>query len=318
MTNIKEIAKLAGVSVTTVSRVLNEHPYVAEDKRSRVLHVIEKLDYTPNRSARNLARGRTNTVGVILPYNDHPWFDKVANGILEAAFQEKYSVIFFPTNYDPKIEEKNLLMLKTKQVDGLIITSRANSLEKIVPFTEYGPIILNEYTDIPEFSCAYVDRLLAFCEGFSFLKENGNKRVTFTTGRDSALSPSTAKKIEAYQTIFDTIEEDDYLLDCYTVEDGYLAAQYFFEEAKWRPDAIYANGDEVAAGMLLYAEKRGLRVPEDVAILGQENLPISRVLHLTTLDHHLKELGKTAFNIFFSGKIRKQKIAHSLIKRSTV
>lgn len=104
MPNIKEIAKLAGVSVTTVSRVLNNHPYVAEEKRVRVQAVIDELDYSPNRSAMDLARGKTNTVGVIIPYNDHPWFDKIVNGILEVAFKNRYSVTLFPTGYDPKEE----------------------------------------------------------------------------------------------------------------------------------------------------------------------------------------------------------------------
>ncbi|MCQ97433.1 LacI family transcriptional regulator, partial [Listeria monocytogenes] len=158
MPNIKEIAKLAGVSVTTVSRVLNNHPYVAEEKRARVQAVIDELDYSPNRSAMDLARGKTNTVGVIIPYNDHPWFDKIVNGILEAAFKNRYSVTLFPTGYDPKEEEKYLMRLKTKQVDGLIITSRANNWDVILPYLAYGPIIACEYVESKEISCSYIDR----------------------------------------------------------------------------------------------------------------------------------------------------------------
>ncbi|WP_099221788.1 LacI family DNA-binding transcriptional regulator [Listeria costaricensis] len=318
MPNIREIAKLAGVSVTTVSRVLNDHPYVAAEKRARVQEVIKELDYIPNRSATNLARGKTETVGVILPYNDHPWFDKVTSGVLEAAFKQRYSVTLFPTNYDPETEEKYLMMLKTKQVDGLIIVSRANPLEIIEPYAAYGPIVVSEYTELEGLSCAYLDREEAYRAGFQYLYNEGYRRVAFTAGRDAGISPSTSAKIKAYQAVFGEEPRDNLLLDCYSVRDGYDAADYFFAETSFRPDAIYATGDEAGAGIMQYAAEHGLKVPQDVAVLGQENLPIGVVLGLSTLDQHLKKLGRTAFQIFKSGKVQKKRIDHSLIIRTTV
>ncbi|WP_088839384.1 MULTISPECIES: LacI family DNA-binding transcriptional regulator [unclassified Listeria] len=318
MPNIKEIAKQAGVSVTTVSRVLNNHPYVASEKRARVEEVMRELDYIPNRSATNLALGKTNTIGVILPYNDHPWFDKVVNGVLDAAFRKKYSVTLFPTGYDAKTEEKYLMMLKTKQVDGLIIASRANTLALIRQYAEYGPIVVSEETDIPELSCAYIDRAKAYQEGFLFLKEKGYRDVCFTNGRARSISPSTRHKMSAFEKVYQKNAADYALNDCYTVEDGIAAARYFFEESGMKPDAIYSNGDEVAAGIMVYAREKGLRVPEDLAILGQENLPIGFVLELTTLDHNLKKLGEMAFSIFYSKEVRKERIEHALIVRKSV
>ncbi|MBC1419414.1 LacI family DNA-binding transcriptional regulator [Listeria fleischmannii] len=318
MPNIKEIAKQAGVSVTTVSRVLNNHPYVASDKRERVQKVIQELDYIPNRSATNLALGKTNTVGVILPYNDHPWFDKVVKGVLDAAFRKKYSVTLFPTGYNAKTEEKYLMMLKTKQVDGLIIASRANTLELISEYAEYGPIVVSEETSLPGLSSAYIDRSEAYQEGFRFLKERGYHNVCFTNGRARSISPSTRNKMKAFEAVFGKKAKNYALNDCYTVQDGIRAAEYFFEEKGMKPDAFYANGDEVAAGIMVYARQKGMRVPEDIAILGQENLPIGLVLELTTLDHHLKKMGETAFSIFYSKEIRKERIAHELIIRKSV
>lgn len=114
MANIKEIARLANVSVSTVSRVLNHHPYVSEEKRKLVHQVMKELDYTPNRTAIDLIRGKTHTVGVILPYSDHPCFDKIVNGITKAAFQHEYATTLLPTNYNPDIEIKYLELLRTK------------------------------------------------------------------------------------------------------------------------------------------------------------------------------------------------------------
>lgn len=232
MPNIKEIAKLAGVSVTTVSRVLNNHPYVAEEKRARVKAVIDELDYSPNRSAMDLARGKTNTVGVIIPYNDHPWFDKIVNGILEVAFKNRYSVTLFPTGYDPKEEEKYLMRLKTKQVDGLIITSRANNWDVILPYLAYGPIIACEYVESKEVSCSYIDRVKAYRAGFQFLEDEGYKKVAFTAGRASRESTSTYGKINAYEQVFGPVGDNRFLSECYTLEDGLKAGEHFLQRER--------------------------------------------------------------------------------------
>ncbi|RDX01166.1 LacI family DNA-binding transcriptional regulator [Listeria kieliensis] len=319
MPNIKEIAKRAGVSVTTVSRVLNHHPYVASDKRARVEAIIQELDYIPNRSAMNLARGKTNTVGVLLPYTDHPWFDKIASGILEAAFREKYSVTLLPTGYDAKRELHHLEMLKTKQLDGIIITSRANPFEALLEAADPEQLVFCEETKNPELSCAYINRFQAFQDGFRFIQNKGYRNVAFTTGRTDRISPSTQNKIAAFEEVFATkANRANMLNDCYDVSDGEAAAEYFLEKAPVKPDAIYATGDEVAAGIFAYARKNGLRVPEDIAILGQENLPISEVLEISTLNHHLKRLGTTAFSIFHSGEVQKQKIHHELVERKSL
>lgn len=105
MANIKDIARMANVSVSTVSRVLNQHPYVAEEKRLAVRQAMEELDYTPNRTAIDLIRGKTNTIGVILPYSDHPCFDKIVNGITKTAFEHQYATTLLPTKYDAAFEK---------------------------------------------------------------------------------------------------------------------------------------------------------------------------------------------------------------------
>ena len=92
MTNIRDIAKLTGYSVSTVSRVINNHPYVDETKRAKILSVINELSYVPNASARQLSYGKTKNIGVILPYTDHPYFDQLLSGIIEVAFNEDYQV----------------------------------------------------------------------------------------------------------------------------------------------------------------------------------------------------------------------------------
>jgi DNA-binding LacI/PurR family transcriptional regulator len=99
MSTIKDIAKLAGVSITTVSRVLNNHPYVKDEKRRKVLQVIEELNYQQNMNALHLVKGKTFMVGVILPYADHPYFQSIVGGIIKAATLSEIAVLLCPTNY---------------------------------------------------------------------------------------------------------------------------------------------------------------------------------------------------------------------------
>ena len=101
MANIKDIAKMAGVSVTTVSRVLNDHPYVSEERKA-VIEIVEKLNYSQNANAVHLSKGKTNIVGVILPYINHPCFDAMVSGMMETALAHNYRVLLCQTNYNKK------------------------------------------------------------------------------------------------------------------------------------------------------------------------------------------------------------------------
>ncbi|WP_251038546.1 LacI family DNA-binding transcriptional regulator, partial [Paenibacillus albidus] len=126
-TQVIDIAKLAGVSVSTVSRVLNNHSYVSEQKRKAVQQVIDELDYTPNRLAVDLIRKETRSIGVIMPYNNNQAFDQLLHGVLNRSVEHEYSVMVLPTKYAPEKELSYLNMLKNKQLDGIVITSCSNN-----------------------------------------------------------------------------------------------------------------------------------------------------------------------------------------------
>lgn len=100
MTNLKEVAKRAGVSPSTVSRVINNHPYVNEEKRQKVLDTIEELNYIPNINAIHLKKGKTNLIGVVLPFSNHPYFSQLIQGISEEAIKSNKKIVLFQTAYD--------------------------------------------------------------------------------------------------------------------------------------------------------------------------------------------------------------------------
>lgn len=325
MANIKDIAKMAGVSVTTVSRVLNDHPYVSEEKRKAVIEIVEKLNYSQNANAVHLSKGKTNIVGVILPYINHPSFDAMVGGMMEGALTHNYRVLLWQTNYNKKEEMKSLHMLKTKQLDGLIICSRANDWEIIEPYASYGTIIACEDNDISNISSVYTNHSAAFQLGMNHLIEKGYKKIGYCTGRK--LGPSSQKRFDVYkqqlQSIDEEVNEEWIFTECFTLEDGVRVA-HKLKGMQNLPEALIVAGDEVAIGVMTEVGKLGIQVPEDLAIIGLDNQPISQVLQLTTIDQNLKEIGKTAFEMFYrhisdkSSKQEKVEIPYELVERSTV
>ncbi|BDX43873.1 LacI family DNA-binding transcriptional regulator [Enterococcus faecalis] len=113
MTTIREIARLSGSSVTTVSRVINHHPYVSEEKRLKIQAIIDELGYKPNILARNLSFGKSNTLGVMVPYTNQPYFDAILSGIIHQAFQQGMMVSLLPTDYDKEVEKSYLEKMAT-------------------------------------------------------------------------------------------------------------------------------------------------------------------------------------------------------------
>lgn len=315
MTNINDIARLAGVSVSTVSRVLNNYKYVAAEKREAVLKVIEEMNYTPNKNAIDLIRGETKTIGVILPYNNNPAFDQILNGILNKATEHDYSITVLPSKYNKEKELHYLQKLKSKLFDGVIITSKANDWETIIPYSKYGSIIGCEYTHHPEIGCSYIDRYSSYLDAFQLLKNHGHSRVAFTTARTESIS--TNQMITAYNEIFGELPVNYHVSGCHCLDDGYAAAKKFLQLTD-RPTAIYANGDEVAGGMYLYAKSQQMNIPKDLAIIGQENQPIGIGLGLSTVDHQLTKVGEVACSLIINKSNEKIKTPYHLIERASI
>ncbi|MCA9767050.1 MAG: LacI family DNA-binding transcriptional regulator [Carnobacterium sp.] len=311
MANIKEVARLSNCSVTTVSRVLNNHPHVSEEKKQRILAVIKQLDYAPNSQARDLVLGASKNIGVVIPNVNHSYFEKIISGVIESAFEKGYAVTLLPTNYEAEIEKSYFEQLKTKRLDALILTSKSNSLAEIERYTKYGSIICCEDTQHYKIPSVCVNRRKAYTEIFESLKTAGYKRVGVTINRSEELSASSKINIESYEQVFGIPIEGNIVRNCSTMEDGKRAASYFFEDGK-EFEAIVTNGDYVASGIYKYAKDHHLKQP---LLIGQENLAISDVLSFTTVDFHLKEIGSEAFQLAVSGEMAKKVFPYSIIKR---
>lgn len=327
MANIKDIAMLAGVSVSTVSRVLSGHPYVKEEKRKRVQQVIDQQGYTPNANAVHLIKGQTKTIGVIVP-SSHSYFHAILSGIMDEASEAGYGTLLYQSKYDRKEEEQALHLLRTKQIDGLILCSRSLSVDKIASYGTYGPIVTCEYIEDQRISSVYTDHYEAFIAGMKHLTEHGHTDIGYCIGR--AHSTSSQQRYKAYTDVLAELgaplNPEWIFEDSTEMKDGLRIVEKMMNMKK-RPTALLITGDEVAAGVILQAQASGLQIPEDLAIVGFDNLPISEALKLTTIDQHLKRIGQEAFHAFYAMKKAgqtekvgaiKRTIPFELVKRSSV
>ncbi|MGM0316810.1 MULTISPECIES: LacI family DNA-binding transcriptional regulator [Enterococcus] len=306
MANIRDIAKRTGYSVSTVSRVINQHPYVDEAKRTEILKVIKELNYVPNANARQLSSGKTKNIGVILPYTNHPYFDQLLSGIIEVAFSEGYKVTLLPTNYQIKREQQYLEEFAAKAFDGLIITSRANPLELLLDYQRYGPIVFCEKIEDLEVMSVYIDRKQSITDGLSFLKDQGVKHLGVTLGRTGRMSYNSKITLKLCKEIFPDFNEADVYWQCIDTEHGEMAGEFFKERGI---DGIFTNSDTVAAGILQSYKK------QKIPIVGRENMLISELLNFSTIDHHLKQCGETAFRLFLNDTVEQVKIPYTFIQR---
>lgn len=172
MTSISDIAKKVSVAKSTVSRVLNNHPHVSDKTREKVMAAIAELDYSPNQVARDLSRGKTMKIGVVIPHTRHPYFTQLINGLLDAAKESHYQLVMMPSNYDHELEISYLEQLRHAAIDALIFTSREISVDVIEGYAKYGRIVLLE--DLKGhnlLSSAFVDRYWAYLGIFTQLKE---------------------------------------------------------------------------------------------------------------------------------------------------
>ena len=320
MTNIRELAKMAGVSVSTVSRVLNNHPYVSEEKRNAVLEAIQESNYQPNINAIHLSMGKTFLVGVVVPFIDHPYFALLLKGMAMEALENNYKLVLFQSNYEEAKELDALKMLKQKQIDALIICSRICSWPKIEEFTHYGPIVLCEDTRGKNVSSTYVDHYKTFIFALEYLYQKGHRKIGYSIGRKTG-SNSKFRGMAFKDFIKDNQlpYEPAYIFDeCLYFEDGERVISRIKQMAD-PPTALLITSDEVAAGIVTCAQQQNISIPSDLALIGFNNQPIAKMMNITTIEIRLVEMGR---KLFLQGIVDKeisyQEIPVTLIERQTV
>jgi DNA-binding LacI/PurR family transcriptional regulator len=321
MTNIRDLAKIAGVSVTTVSRVLNNHPYVREEKRKAVLEAIKQSNYQQNINAVHLSMGKTFLVGVVVPFIDHPYFALLMKGMANEALKKNYKLVLFQTNYVEERELEALQLLKQKQIDALIICSRISNWDTIEEHISYGPIILCEDTRGQKVSSTYVDHYKSFISALEYLYIKGHRKIGYCIGRNSGTNSRYRKAafmdfVDDHQLVY----QPDYIFEqCLHFEDGERVVERIKKMAN-PPSALLVTSDEVAAGIFTCAQSQHISIPQDLALIGFNNQPIAKMMNITTIEIPLVEIGRSLFlqAITDTQEPSYQEVPVTLIERQTV
>ncbi len=300
MVTIREVAKKAGVSTSTVSHVLNESRPVSASTTSRVRRAMEELQYKPNAVARSLRRKHTLTLGLIVPDSSNPFFAEMARGVEDYAFDQGYSVIFGSSNGNLEREYAYLQVLIEKQVEGLVFVSAGESSQNIKSLQSKNiPVVILDR----EFEGIRADYLTSDNRWGGILATEhlislGHRVIGCITG-PSAIASSTRRllgyreALEAHSISYcpDLVVEGDY-----TTTSGYEATKKFLAMGSQRPTAIFALNDMMAIGCLGAIYEAGLRVPEDIAVVGFDDILLASYTFppLTTIHQQKYEMGRLA------------------------
>jgi LacI family transcriptional regulator len=296
---IKDIAKLADVSVATVSYVLNGNRYVSPELRSRVTDAIDELGYSPNLVARSLRQSRTGTIGLIVPDNSNPFFAEIAKGVEDAGFEQGYSVILCNSNAMPERELAYLEVLRAKRVDGIIFIATTAEIKSIRPLVEGGIPAVTFYRDSSDMNVDrfFIDNERAGYLATKYLIALGHRHLACIQPA-SAVTPS-ALRIAGFKRALSEhgLEVDDILMPRgdNLFQGGWEAARTLLDSGR-RITAIFASNDAMAIGCIRALRDRGLRVPDDISVTGVDDIHLATVIEptLTTVAQPKYEAGRQA------------------------
>lgn len=296
---IKDVARAAEVSVATVSRALNGRQYVAQDVRARILKVASDLRYSPHHAARALSSRRTNTIGVVLPDLYGEFFSELMRGIDHAA-RERGLHLLVSSCHGSLAGQREALRATPGRVDGVLVMSpflgSEESLDQALP--PEVPAVLMNCAGSPRATVLNVDNHGGAYTMTRHLLEVGHRRIAFIRGPSDNFD--ACERLRGYAEALATVAD---AAPSWTVEgafdeaSGYRAGEAF--AAGERPDAVFAANDMMALGCLFALRKAGLRVPEDIAVAGFDDVPMARYVNpaLTTMGVDIASLGARALQL---------------------
>ncbi len=291
-----DVAQTAGVSLMTVSRVVNNKEDVSQATRNRVMDVIEQLSYRPSSLARGLATRRTGTLGVVVPDISNPFFASIVRSAEEEAYAKDYSVFLGNTNEDPERELAVLQSLEDKYVDGLILcSSRLNddTLFEILGHFPTAVLVFREKND-SDVGAFTVNDVFGGQVAIEHLLRSGHRNIGLISG--PPISLSAFGRLKGYQAALGAAGipvNDLWIRHCHPVVEGGQETAYDLLKNHPEITALFCHNDLVAVGALQACSELGLRVPDDIAIIGYDDIGLAALVSpaLTTLRISAAEIG---------------------------
>lgn len=302
---IRDVAERANVGIGTVSRVLNNHPYVSEETRQKVLNAIKELNYTPNLIAKQLSSGRTHAIAVTLPFLTYPSFVERLRGVQTALANLNYVLILYGAESVSQREVNFSNLSQTSRIDGILIISvplsedNANAL-----LDSHTPVVLVDIFH-SKFNRVYVNEVEGGKIATQHLIDLGHKKIAFIS---DVLNPDFKflAMRERYHGYQQALEENGIPIN----PQYHLEAQHGQYEAKILaekllrmedpPTAIFAGSDTQAIGVLNGAREMNLKVPDDVSVIGYDGIRDAEYMNLTTIEQPLFDSGVEGVNLLIS------------------
>lgn len=300
MANIKDVALRAGVSVTTVSHVVNGTRFVSEAARQSVEEAVRELGYVPSAVARSLKHNTTRTFGMVIPNNSNPYFAEIIRGVEDRCFAAGYNIILCNSNDDPKRQTAYVRVLAEKRVDGLVFVASGSDAVVRATFSDVNiPLVLldREVAGLPNCDLVEVNHTVGGELATRHLLDLGHPRVACISG-PPGLSPSSQRRAGWKQALEEARverKETDLARGDFTARGGYLAMQVLLKR-KPRPTAVFVCNDLMAFGALLAAREAGISVPDQLSIVGFDDVELAAFSAppLTTVAQPKRQIGTSA------------------------
>lgn len=302
-TSIKDVAREAGVSIATVSRVLNDIDVVNEDTKKKVLDAIKKLGYRPNIVARSLKTQRTKTIGILIPDISSQFYPEIVRGAEDVSNIYDYNIILGNSDFDVEKEKEYLRVLKEKMVDGVIYMSSSLQDEILDLINELNlKTILVETKDKEgKLPSVTIDNIEAAYEGTKYLLNKGFKNLAFVGVKKDEMNAWSDRYVgfeKAMNEANIAIDNDLIHLEDLKVNSGYNAAKSYIDSGK-KVDAIVCATDELAMGVINGLRDNGVNVPDDVSVIGFNNNYLGEIFYpkLTTISQPSYDMGSVAMRM---------------------
>lgn len=304
MPTIHDVARKAGVAPITVSRVINNSGYVSDKLRAKVNAAIDELGYVPNVLARSLKSKRTNTIALVFTDITNPFFNILARGVEDTAYQAGYHVIFCNTDETQEREDKYIELLLQKQVDGiLLVPADINSRSIDIIHKQNTPVVVIDRFVMHE----GVDIVRGDSEGGAYqltkhLIDLGHKRISLISGREKV--STSVDRVNGYQQAMKDsglASYIDYYFGQFSVQSGIDFTNQLLSKAN-KPTAIIGGNNFVAVGVLTALQKLNMLVPEDVAVVSFDEIPVNLIHNpfLTAIVQPPYEIGQKATQLLVS------------------
>ncbi len=303
---IKDVAKAANVSYSTVSRAVNNRPGVKEATRRRVLEIAAALEYRPHGPARSLVNRKTHTIGLIIPDITNPFFPELAREIEERAQASEYSLMLCNTGWDEAKERSFIALLTERRVDGIIIAPSAHSaeqLDRVLARINLPVVYVSHAPRGTRRPYVVMDDELGGSLAAEHLLAQGVRSIGFIGATDESVS------IEGRLTGFrQACNRRRFPAECRVVVleklrgiSGYEVVQRLLDEGRC-PEALFCENDILALGVIEGARERGMRVPDDLLVIGFDDIPFARFqsFSLSTVAQPKREMGRLAFDLLLA------------------